>query len=281
MPAADALAVFSAPSQTHAPSMSGHPGNSFGRAVVSGGDAPGACGSASGAAKPRRCRAPAATFGRQPRATSVAGAAFDHVPVAATSALTHPSGKASSFGRSVRACDAATPATCNVASCAEEPSIVRPRHPTACFAKGEARPATSEPSWKARPNAPDLTPSTADALVRPRTAVVLMAPPSGGSSRGAAGASAAPSHPSVGTYDPCLDAVSRRAPAVSHHADYSRTPPGLQHPSWRGTYAPGPPCCTYGLRVPISNNVCLLFVFLQPISMKGYLMLDHHQEDFP
>jgi len=252
MPAADALAVFSAPSQTHAPSMSGHPGNSFGRAVVSGGDAPGACGSASGAAKPRRCRAPAATFGRQPRATSVAGAAFDHVPVAATSALTHPSGKASSFGRSVRDCDAATPATCNVASCAEEPSIVRPRHPTACFAKGEARPATSEPSWKARPNAPDLTPSTADALVRPRTAVVLMAPPSGGSSRGAAGASAAPSHPSVGTYDPCLDAVSRRAPAVSHHADYSSTPPGLQHPSWRGTYAPGPPCCTYGLRVPIS-----------------------------
>ena len=259
MPAADALAVFSAPSQTHAPSMGGHPGNSFGRAVVSGGDAPGACGSASGAAKPRRCRAPAATFGRQPRATSVAGAAFDHVPVAATSALTHPSGKASSFGRSVRACDAATPATCNVASCAEEPSIVRPRHPTACFAKGEARPATSEPSWKARPNAPDLTPSTADALVRPRMAVVLMAPPSGGSSRGAAGASAAPSHPSVGTYDPCLDAVSRRAPAVSHHADYSSTPswysstpPGLQHPSWRGTYAPGPPCCTYGLRVPIS-----------------------------
>ena len=259
MPAADALAVFSAPSQTHAPSMSGHPGNSFGRAVVSGGDAPGACGSASGAAKPRRCRAPAATFGRQPRATSVAGAAFDHVPVAATSALTHPSGKASSFGRSVRACDAATPATCNVASCAEEPSIVRPRHPTACFAKGEARPATSEPSWKARPNAPDLEVSTADALVRPRTAVVLMAPPSGGSSRGAAGASAAPSHPSVGTYDPCLDAVSRRAPAVSHHADYSSTPswysstpPGLQHPSWRGTYAPGPPCCTYGLRVPIS-----------------------------
>ena len=76
MPAADTLAVFSAPSQTHAPSMGGHPGNSFGRAVVSGGDAPGACGSASGAAKPRRCRAPAATFGRQPRATSVAGAAF-------------------------------------------------------------------------------------------------------------------------------------------------------------------------------------------------------------
>ena len=250
MPAADALAVFSAPSQAHASRTGGHPGNSFSRAVFSGGEAPGACGSASGASKPRRCRAPAASFDRQPRATSVAGAAFDHVPVAAISAPTLPSGKVSSFGRSVRAYGAGTPATCNAASCDEEPSIVRPRHPTACFAKGEARPSTIDPSWKVRPNAPDLTPSTADALVRPRTAVVLMAPPSGGSSRGAAGASAAPSHPSVGTYDPCLDAVSRRAPAVSHHADFSSTP-GPPAPQ-AGTYAPGPPCSTYGLRVPIS-----------------------------
>jgi hypothetical protein len=164
MPAADA-AVFSAPSQAHAPSTGGHPGNSFGRALFSGGEAPGACGSASGASKPRRCRAPAASFGRQPRATSVVGAAFDHVPVAATSTPTHPSGKASSFGRSVRAYDAWTPASCNVASCAEEPSIVQPRHPTTFFAKGEARPSGIAPSWKARPNAPDLTPSTADALV--------------------------------------------------------------------------------------------------------------------
>ena len=79
---------------------------------------------------------------------------------------------------------------------------MRPRHPTACFAKGEARPSTIAPSWKARPNAPDLTPSTADALVRPRTAAVLMAPPSGGgSSRGPAIAPGASSHPSVGTYD--------------------------------------------------------------------------------
>ena len=165
MPAADALAVFSAPSLAHAPSTGGHPGNSFSREVFSGGEAPGACGSASGASKPRRCRAPAASFGRQPRVMPVTGAAFDHVPVAGTSAPTHPSGKASSFGRSVRAYGAGTPATCHAASCAEEPSIVRPRHPTACFAKGEARPSGTGPSWKARPNAPDLTPSTADALV--------------------------------------------------------------------------------------------------------------------